>query len=74
MAVNCKLILHVDDSIIMVSDKDPKDKDPKVIEAKWASELNCINNWLIENNLLLHPGKCESKLFTSKCKCKMFQT
>jgi hypothetical protein len=65
MAVKCKLILYADDSIIMVSDK-----DPKLIEAKLAVELQSINQWLIENKLSLHPGKCEAILFASKRKCK----
>lgn len=65
LAVNCKLILYADDSMIMVSDR-----DPKIIEQKLALELNSVNNWLIENKLSLHPGKCESILFGSKRKCK----
>ena len=65
MAVKCKLILYADDSIIMVSHK-----DPKYIEAKLEKELNSVNSWLIENKLSLHPGKCESILFGSKRKCK----
>ncbi len=65
MAVNCKLILYADDSVIMVSDK-----DPKVFETKSAIELNSINNFLILNKSSFHYGKCESMLFASKYKCK----
>lgn len=46
-------------------------KDPDVISKTLASELNSCNNWLIENKLSIHYGKCESVLFGSKRKCKM---
>ncbi len=46
MAVNCRRILYADDSIIVVSAK-----DPKVIETKFGIELNSIYNCLIENKL-----------------------
>ncbi len=65
IAINYKFIFYVNDSIIMVSYK-----DPKVTETKLAIELNSINNWVIENNASLHPRKCESMLFASKRKCK----
>jgi hypothetical protein len=65
MSVKCRLILYADDSIIMVSDY-----DPKLIELKLAIELESINKWLIENKLSVHPGKCETILFASKRKCK----
>ncbi len=65
MAVNCKLILYADDSILLVSHK-----DPKVIENKLSTELQSVNNWLIENKLTCHPGKCETMLFGSKRKIK----
>ena len=65
MAVTCKLVLYADDSILLVSDK-----DPKVIEQKLGQELKSTNNWLIENKLTSHPGKCEAILFGSKRKCK----
>ncbi len=39
--------------------------DPSIIENKLAIEPNSINNWLS-----LHPGKCKSMLFASKCKSK----
>ena len=61
MAVSCKLVLYADDSIILVTDK-----DPSVIETKLAIELESVNMWLIENKLTLHPGKCESILFGSQ--------
>ena len=56
--------VYADDSIIMVSDK-----DPRIIEQKLAEELGSVNKWLIENKLTLHPGKCEAILFASKRKC-----
>ena len=64
-AITCKLVLYADDSILLVSDK-----DPKAIEQKLEMELKSTNNWLIENKLTSHPGKCEAILFGSKKKCR----
>ncbi len=69
MLVNCKSILYAGDRIVMVSDK-----DPKVIKTKLVIELNSINNWLIENKLSLHPGRCEIMLFLKNVSAKEFQT
>ena len=63
LATKCDLVLYADDSIILYSDK-----DHKVIEKKLSDELKAVNQWLIENKLSLHPGKCESILFASKRK------
>jgi len=65
LSVSCKLILYADDSMIMVSDR-----NPKAIEQKLSVELDSVNKWLIQNKLSLHPGKCESILFGSKRKIK----
>ena len=65
MATDCKLILYADDSALLFVHK-----DPKVIEERLATELNSVNQWLVENKLCLHPGKCEAILFASKRKCK----
>ncbi len=66
ISVSCKLILYADDSIILVSGK-----DPKLLELQLAKELKSVNNWLIENKLSLHPGKCEAIIFCSKRKSKL---
>ena len=65
MATSCKLILYADDSALLFADK-----DKNVIENKLSQELNSVNQWLVENKLSLHPGKCEAILFASKRKCK----
>ncbi len=69
ISVSCKLLLYADDSILLVSGK-----DPTVISEKLSTKLQSCNKWLIENNLSLHPGKCESILFASKRKCKKVKT
>ena len=63
LATDCDLVLYADDSIIVYADK-----DPKAIETKLSKELTSVNQWLIENKLSLHPGKCESILFGTKRK------
>ncbi len=40
-AVHCKLLLYADDSILLVSDK-----DPKVISETLSRNLNTCNDWL----------------------------
>ena len=63
IATKCKVILYADDSLIIYNDK-----DPRVIENILSTELQSVNQWLIENKLSLHPGKCEAILFASKRK------
>ena len=63
IATDSSLILYADDSVIVFADK-----DPKKIEKKLATELKSVNQWLIENKLSLHPGKCEAILFATKRK------
>ncbi len=65
LSVNSKLLLYADDSIILVSDK-----DPQKIEEKLSSDLNKCYDWLVANKLSIHFGKCELILFGSKRKCK----
>jgi len=62
-AVNCKLMLYVDDSALLVSGK-----DVNRIEAILSNELQNVSNWLVDNKLSLHLGKTESILFGSKIK------
>lgn len=67
-AVNCKLLLYADDSVLMVSDK-----DPEVVSKLLGDEmLNCYN-WMIDNRLAMHAGKTELILFASKRKLKKVQ-
>ena len=60
-AVKCKLILHADDSALLVSGK-----DVVKIEQVLSRELKAVNEWLEENSLSLHLGKTQSILFRSK--------
>jgi hypothetical protein len=53
MATSCKLILYADDSALLYADK-----DINVIQNKLSNELQSVNQWLVENKLSLHPGKC----------------
>ena len=51
-AVNCKLLLYVDDSALLVSGK-----DVNRIETIISKELQNISNWLVDSKLSLHLGK-----------------
>ena len=61
--VNCKLLLYVDDSVLLVSGK-----DVNRIEAILSNELQNVSNWLVDNKLSLHLEKTEFILFGSKIK------
>ena len=66
-AVNCTLYLYADDSVLLASGKDLVE-----IEATLSSELESVNDWLIDNKLSLHLGKIQSIVFgtrTKLCKC-----
>ena len=66
-AVKCKLLLYVDDSVLLTSGKDIAE-----IEATLSSELKSVNDWLIDNKLSLHLGKTQSIVFGIRkffCKC-----
>ena len=65
-AVNCKLLLHADDSALIVPGKHVKE-----IELKLTKELESISNWLTDNKLSLHLGKTESILFGTKKNCRV---
>ncbi len=49
MAVNCKLLLYADDSVLLLPDK-----NPKVVSETRSKELETCNEWLIDNRLSLH--------------------
>ena len=59
-SVRNKLLLYADDSVILVSNK-----DPQVVARELSKDLNSCNQWLIDNRLSLHVGKTECILFGS---------
>ena len=65
-AVGCKLLLHADDSALIVSGTNTEE-----IRNRLSSELESIREWLIDNKLSLHLGKTESILFGSKRKLQL---
>ena len=52
VAVKCKLLLYADDSVWLASGRDIVG-----IEATVSSELESVNDWLMNNTLFLHLGK-----------------
>ena len=54
-AVKCKLLLYADDSVLLASGKDLVE-----IEATLSSELESVNDWLIDDKISLHLGKTQS--------------
>lgn len=62
---NCKLLLYADDSVLMVSDK-----NPDLISNELGQNVNSCFNWLVDNRLSLHFGKTECILFGPKNKLK----
>ena len=65
ISVQCKLLLYADDSVLLVSGKDPSD-----IAESLSTELESCRQWLIDNKLSLHLGKTETILFGTKNKLK----
>ena len=63
VSVSCKLLLYADDSVLIVSDR-----QPNVISNKLSRELSSCNQWLIDNKLSLHVGKTECIIFGSRRK------
>ena len=66
-AVKCKLLLYADNSVLLASGKDLVE-----IEATLSSELESVNDWLIDNKLSLHLGKTKSIVCGTRkklCKC-----
>ena len=61
-----KLLLHADDSGILVSDK-----NPNVVSNELSKDLQSYNHWLIDNQLFLHEGKKECILFGSHVNLKI---
>ena len=63
LAVQNKLLLYADDSVILAYDR-----DPKVVADMLGSDLTSCNQWLVDNKLSLHVGKTECMLFGTKAK------
>ncbi len=64
-STKCKLLLYADDSILLTSDK-----DPKAIAETLSRNLDTCNDWLIDNRLLLHLGKTEAMICSTKQEIK----
>lgn len=64
-AVSSKLLLYADDSVLLVSDK-----DPDLVAQKLSDEMNNCYNWMVDNKLSMHAGKTELILFGSKSKLR----
>ncbi len=58
VCVKSRLLLYADDSVLLVSHR-----DPRVISNTLSLELKLCNEWLIDNRLSLHLGKTEAILF-----------
>ncbi len=65
VSVKSKLLLFVDDSVLLVSHR-----DPRVISNTPSQELESCSGWLIDNRLLLHLGKTKAILCGRKRKMK----
>ena len=62
-SVQSKLLLYADDSVLIVSDR-----DPNVVAQKLKSDLESCNQWFTENKLSMDVGKTDCILFGSKRK------
>ncbi len=65
MFTKCKLLLYADDSVLLVSDK-----DPRAVSDTLSKELESCNGWLVDNRLSLHLGKTEAMLCGTKQKMR----
>lgn len=63
ISVSCQLLLYADDSVLIVSHK-----DPDVISIRLGKELKSCNIWMTNNKLSLHLGKTEVMIVGSKKK------
>ena len=68
-AVQCKLLLYGDDSVLIVSGK-----NFITIQEQLSCQLSNVSNWLVDNKLSLHLGKTESIIFGSKRSLKKCNT
>ncbi len=48
VSTKCKLLLYADDSVLLVSDK-----DPRAVSDTFSKELESCNEWLVDNRLSL---------------------
>ncbi len=51
------VLLYADDSVLLVSDK-----DPRAVSDTLSKELESCNEWIVDNRLSLHLGKTEAML------------
>ncbi len=65
VSVKSKLLLYADDSVLLVSHR-----DPRVISNTLSQELESCNKWLIDNRLSQHLGKTEAILCGTKRKTR----
>ncbi|MFV0264183.1 MAG: reverse transcriptase domain-containing protein [Kluyvera sp.] len=65
ISVKCKLLLYADDSVLLVSDN-----DPRTVSDTLSKELESRNVWLVDNRLSLHRGKIEAMLCSTKQKMR----
>ena len=67
-AVKCKLLLYADDSVLLVSHK-----NPEIVSRTLGEEMENCYNWMVDNRLSMHAGKTELILFASKRKLRKVQ-
>ncbi len=65
VSIQSKLLLYADDSVLLVSHR-----DPRVISNTLSQELESCNEWIIDNRLSLHLGKTETILCGTKRKMR----
>ncbi len=65
ISTECKLLLYADDSVLLVSDK-----DPRAVLDTLSEELESCNESLADNRLSLHLGKTEAMLCGTKRKMR----
>ncbi len=65
VSVRCKLLLHADDNVLLMSHK-----DPRAMSDTLSNELESCNEWLVDNRLSLHLGKTEVMLCRKKRKTR----
>ncbi len=65
VSVKNKLLLYADDSVLLVSHRDPRATSDTL-----SKELESCNEWLVDNRLSLHLGKTEAILCGTKRKTR----
>ena len=60
-SVSCKLLMYVDDTVLLVSDK-----NINTVSVQLGNEVTNSYNWLVNNKLAMHMGKTECIVYISK--------